>query len=377
MITARTYSGTLRPQSLLAKPSWRGAPTNRTTLVAHTLTLQPRPRRDKILARTAPVASNLSDEYYQLNQEIALLQCELKPLREKVVRLQRSIMSTHGAFIERDENDINASEAIKYTSAMIELDNERVSLKEQLANVREYLSNAEMNNLRKEIEEGSEICALFVASCQDLEAQTKDIKSQISTYRHSTMYFDVQDQRKKIMKLVESYNEEKQKHVAMTTEMDQLQPLDGETEERVQKEADMVIKLTRKLDRLRRVHYDRSEYYIALREQQMKEIEETNAEIARQGKAIQELDKTLEERRIAGKEIGKESSPPLSLASDNDEKAPEPPKTNAKTDEDSASFSDHSNLKKGEKEASQESKKSVASSQDKSKDETWDLDEDA
>ena len=50
-------------------------------------------------------------------------------------------------------------------------------------------------------------------------------------------------------------------------------------------------------------------------------FEETNAEIAKQGKAIQELDKTLEERRIAGKEIGKESSPPLSLASDDDEKA--------------------------------------------------------
>ena len=288
MITARTYSGSLRPHSLLAKPSWRGPPTNRTTRPSRTLTLQPQPRPDKIVARTVVLSQNLNDEYYALNQEIALLQCELKPLREKVVRLQRSIMSTHGAFIERDESDINASETIKYTSAMIELDNERASLKDQLANVREYLSNAEMNNLRKEIEEGTDVCSLFVASCGELEAQTREIRSQISTYRHSTMYFDVQAQRKRIMALVESYNEAKQKHTSLTTEMEELQPVDGEIEEQAQKDAEMMIKLTRKLDRIRRLHYDRSEYYIALREQQMKEIEETNAEIAKHTKAVED-----------------------------------------------------------------------------------------
>ena len=246
--------------------------------VLKTITLTTQRDRPQILPRTLTTgATALSDEYFQLNQEIALLQCDLKPLRERVVRLQRALMAVHGAFIQREESDIPASEAIQFSSAMVELNDERITLKSQLSGVRDYVSDASMNDLRKEIAEGTEVCSLFVASCKELEEQTRAIRAQISTYRHSTTYSDVQAQRKKIIALTDAYNDAKQENMTLKMEFDDLSEQTGPVDDKAEAEVEKLIKLGRKLDRLRRIHFDKSEYYITLREKQMKEIADVTA----------------------------------------------------------------------------------------------------
>lgn len=268
-----------RSQSLVNRFAWSGAATMRpSSRILKTITLTTQRDRPQIVPRTLTTGANaLSDEYFQLNQEIALLQCDLKPLRERVVRLQRALMAVHGAFIQREESDIPASEAIQFSSAMVELNDERITLKSQLSGVRDYVSDASMNDLRKEIAEGTEVCSLFVASCKELEEQTRAIKAQISTYRHSTTYSDVQAQRKKIIALTDAYNDAKQENMTLKMEFDDLSEQTGPIDDKAEAEVERLIKLGRKLDRLRRIHFDKSEYYITLREKQMKEIADVTA----------------------------------------------------------------------------------------------------
>ena len=277
-MTMRAGSGRPRSQSMFGRVG--PISTRPSARILKTITLSTKRDRPIAVPRDSTLEANaLDEEYFQLNQEIALLRCDLKPLRERVVRLQRALMAVHGAFIERDERDIEASEAIKYTSAMVELNDERIALKSQLRSVRGYVSDEPMNDLKKEIAEGSEVCALFVASCGELEAQTKNVKAEITGYRHSAMYSDVQAQRKKIMALTDAYTSAKQANMRLKMEFDELKEQVGNGDEAAEAEVEKLIKLNRKLDRMRRIHFDKSEYYISLREKQMKEIADVSAAI--------------------------------------------------------------------------------------------------
>lgn len=288
--SARSTSALNGLKALRAQTSMSGSATTRASSRAiKTITIQNRPKRQQVVSRGIPEEDILNEEYVKLNQEIALLQCELKPLREKVTHLQKAIMSAHGAFIERDESDINSSETIQYSSAMIELNNERETLRSRLKEVREYLSPSGTKHLQKEIAEGAEVCALFVASCEELEKQTEEVRRNISELKNSTLYEDVQAQRKKIVELSESCNNEKQKHLTLKAEMYQMMDPSAQQEESVQNEADRMIKLNRKLDRLRRIQFERSEFYITLREQQMKEINQVSGALVRQTDSVPEV----------------------------------------------------------------------------------------
>lgn len=252
--------------------------------VTKTIVMQTKPKQQKVVARDPSADMDVyQDEYFRLNQEIALLHCELRPLREKAEQLRRSILIAGGAF---SEDMIVGEPPEKFASAKIELENEKDALKHKLSSVRTYVRPGSMDSLVKEIGEGSEVCALFAASLADLGEQTNDLRTRARRFRQSTLYDDIQEQRKRIEQVSTYCNDAKQQHLALKAEMYQMLDPALQQEERVQNEADRVIKMKRRLDQIWRKHAERTEFYVTLREQQMKEMQLVNGAMIRKTESV-------------------------------------------------------------------------------------------
>lgn len=210
------------------------------------------------------------EEFVQINREIALLECELKPLRQQCEKLQQQIMSFHSLYYGHDTNEF--FKPPDFSSAFIEIQNQRDELSKQLDEVHRYYSKQSIEQIQKEIDLGIHFCELLQESNADLKQQTDDIHEKIEKFRSSHFYQDVQVQRKKIEDLTQEYQDSKHKYQALKAEHFRLTDPILKKEEKDVNQADSVIKLNRKLAAAHRKRLNLSDKYIQLRDNQVKEI---------------------------------------------------------------------------------------------------------
>ena len=215
----------------------------------------------------------LQDEYVQINREIALLECELIPLRERCEQLKLTIMSFHSVY----RNDEIYFDPPNFTSAYIEIQNERDDLTEQLNEAINYYSSSSIKEIQEEIDQGINFCELLTFTNGELKKQTDEIYSKIDRLKCSQLYRDVQDQKKKIVELDRSYEDAKLKHAALKAEYYQLTDPVLNKNDKDSNAAGSVMKLIRKLNAVKRHHYDTIDKLMQLKDDQLKEVEEITA----------------------------------------------------------------------------------------------------
>ncbi|OHT08477.1 hypothetical protein TRFO_22987 [Tritrichomonas foetus] len=220
----------------------------------------------------------LNDEYIEINREIALLECELMPLREKCNKLRLSIMSFNSLY----QNDEIMIEPPNFNSAFIQLQNEKDELTRQHDEALQYYSNQSIERIQKEIEKGINFCELLSSSNANLKMQSDDIFSKITQFKRSSFFYEVQQQKKRIEELSQNYTDAKQLHAALKVEYFQLTDPAIKTEEKNVNEASDVIKLTRKLNTLKRKYYELCDDLIRMKQRQTEEVEAITAVLAQQ-----------------------------------------------------------------------------------------------
>lgn len=220
----------------------------------------------------------LWSRFIQINEEIAQLQCEVKPLRKRYADLQNDILMQHKAVTPTEPNLLenpdglnNALTTGDFSSAIVQFQKESGSLSRQLNQVRQLFSNQSLRVLRNEIEEGKNYVVILASSVADTESEIYSIISQMDTYKLSKKYEDIQLHKQKLYKLAEDLDQAIQIHSQLKSEHYIL--TDTSNEVGVVDEATIVSKLNRKLNMLRRKHFEQCELLISLRNKQMNEME--------------------------------------------------------------------------------------------------------
>ena len=228
------------------------------------------------------IQNDLNFQYQQLKEEIASLQCDLKPLRQTFLKLQNDILMHHRALVSGDDElDSDALHAAvtagDFSSAIVQFQNESENLSKQLAIVKQLFSKNSLKLLNREVEDGEDSCATLQNNVEELEREIQKNVSQYETYKLSKMYEEVQQQKEKIYNLTARLDEAMQTHVKLKSEHFLLS--DSSNDNTFLDEATTISKLTRKLNAARRKHFEQCELLIAIRSKQLKEVESVSGVI--------------------------------------------------------------------------------------------------
>jgi predicted nucleic acid-binding Zn-ribbon protein len=204
-----------------------------------------------------------------MNQEIAVLLCELRPMRKRVTELEQIIFYDRGSILPFSEPLTTDGAS---TSAMVEIMMRQTELAGRLSQVRSYVGPAASRVLQNEVNEGAKVCEQFSKALSDLKAETDEIVNEIETFRKSTLFRDSQSQKDRIVELSEAYTIERRKHEDLREEIYQLTDDVASRESQHVHEAEVTQKLTRRLDELRRKQFERLEAYAKLRESQVHDV---------------------------------------------------------------------------------------------------------
>lgn len=221
----------------------------------------------------------LWDQYVKLNQEIADLQCDVKPLRQRYLQLQSAIVANHRSLPARnpaeitlDSEEVNSSVPIvDFPTAIIQFQTESDSLKSQVNRTRQLFSPVAIKILETEVEEGQRHVEVLSANIRHTEKEIEKLRTDIDGYRLSRMYEDVQIQKQRIHKLQDDLDMEVQLHSQLKNEHYML--AEAPEDAALADEAAILSRLTRKLSETRRRHFEQCELLIAVRNKQMREIE--------------------------------------------------------------------------------------------------------
>ena len=223
----------------------------------------------------------LRSEHLKLKEEVAELQCDIKPLRQRYLQLQSDILTHHKALsIDEEESIMNTysiTQAVTlgdFSSAMIKFKSENEALKSQVARTKQLFSHSSIRFLKHEVQSGQGHALSLASNIAETERELERVRSDIDTYKVSTMYEEVQNQKEKIYQLLAKLDHAHQLHSQLKA--DHYLLTHSSTEE-VADEVATVTRLSRKLAKVRRRHCEKCELLIAVRDKQMKEIEEVGA----------------------------------------------------------------------------------------------------
>jgi hypothetical protein len=216
--------------------------------------------------------NELQNEYAKIREDIAVLQCELVPLRARRLELQNALLARPKSTIEDDEA------AVDFPSAMIQFQAESGSLKRQLREIRDLHSLNSLRVLQTELSEGENDCAVLAQSLNRIEKDLQGVADGIENLKLSKTYQDVQRQKRRIVRLSGEVDRAMQCHSELKTEHFLLDGREGKGDDLSQ-----LDKLFHKLMYVRRRHCDKCEELIRLRTRQMKEVKDLAQEMGTVG----------------------------------------------------------------------------------------------
>ena len=232
----------------------------------------------------------LYDEFLKLNQEIAQIQCEVKPLRARYVHLQNEIMAKQQIQQTEDdtdfidpEDDNTIAKRKDFQNAVFTFQNECSQMQKQLQLIRQAFSPSEIKKLEQEEIDGKNLIQTLKLNITQMDETLDKYQTQINQFRLSQLYDTVQRQKDEIQKVTKELQTEISKHEQLKVQRDIYQT-DEENADPLNEDVNTIARLKRKLETTRRLHYEKCEILLALRNKQLKEIEEVKNAIPRDSK---------------------------------------------------------------------------------------------
>ena len=237
----------------------------------------------------------LYDQFLKLNQEIAEIQCEVKPLRARFAHLQNEILAKQQIqqkdedldFID-PEDDNTIAKRKDFQSAIFKFQNECSQMQKQLQLIRQAFSPAEIKKLEQEEIEGKNLISTLKINITQMDETLDKYQTQLNQFKLSQLYDTVQRQKDEIQKVTKELQNEISKHEQLKVQRDIYQT-DQENADTIAEDVNTIARLKRKLESTRRLHYEKCEIFLALRNKQLKEIEEVKSAIPRDAKLTNAL----------------------------------------------------------------------------------------
>lgn len=227
--------------------------------------------------------ASLEADYLSLSQDVASLESELLPLRDRATELQYFIMNNYGQFV------IEEKKPSDFSSIIIEMQNEKIELQRQYQTMKSVFSTNAIKDMKDEIEELKREVNGLARGVHSIESQADEFQTQIERYRYSRVFSDIQTQKARIRDLTQSLNAEMERYKTLKAEHYVLSDPSASKEQK-SIEADYVIKLNRKLNALRRKHFEQCDMLIQLREKQVSEINQVTNAIRMRQQSLAQLE---------------------------------------------------------------------------------------
>jgi hypothetical protein len=200
----------------------------------------------------------MAQEFLEVNEDIAVLLCELKPMRERANKLEQTLLSS-----------MRFSSGMTGGSALIELSRQCQHLSSVYNDAKARLSTNAGNFLLEEMKRWAQVCQMFESSRQALLEETTELREEIAAIQDSVLYQEGRRQRQRLVKLSEQCSAARERHAALKYEIVSLQGgMIGSTESQTATEALMLT-----LDEARRRRFERLDAYLKLRDRQIKELD--------------------------------------------------------------------------------------------------------
>lgn len=237
----------------------------------------------------------LYDEFLKLNQEIAQIQCEVKPLRATFVHLQNEILAKQqkkqvdGVDGVDPEDDDTLTKKGDFQSAIFKFQNESTQMQKQLQLLRQAFSPSEITRLQEEDDEGKRLISVLRMNITSMDKELDKYQSQLNQFKLSQLYDTVQRQKDEIQNVTQELQNEIDKHEKLKSQRAMYDEEENYENEAIADDVNTISRLKRKLETTRRTHYEKCEILLALRNKQLKEIEQVKMAIPRK----QELENAM------------------------------------------------------------------------------------
>jgi chromosome segregation ATPase len=207
----------------------------------------------------------MAAEYTKLQEQIAGLQCEIVPLRARIVELRHALLGYQCQ-----------PSTLDFSSTMIHFQTEENSLDRQLRAIRFLHSAKSIHELEGELDTGEAACRRFPLSLDRIDREMQNLIADIETYKLSQIYEEVQRQKRKIIKLSMELDQKIHVHDNLTAKRFALAPDNTRSAD----DASAIERLNYKVVTARRRHAETCERLLVIRNAQIREIEEVTAAIA-------------------------------------------------------------------------------------------------
>jgi hypothetical protein len=249
--------------------------------------------RSSMTARESPDQSphDLESDYLELNRDIAMLQCELKFMREHATELEQTIFYERGALLAYGGDPIGQGNC-----AMVEIVLQQAELTVKLDQTRLHIGSVAVHSLREEVMNGRQLCTRYEAALNDLINQTRAMVNEIDVYRDSIVFREVQQKKSRFIDLCQCIATEQQKHQELRLIMVELGNSSLPQESINVQEVENTQKIERKLDEVRRKYFERLDTLMNLRQTQVDDIQAARECLENSRAALEE--KKAKERAI-------------------------------------------------------------------------------
>lgn len=241
-----------------------------------------RPSQKTRQSKISKAPTDLVDIFTKLTNDVSLLECEIIPLRARVLRLQNNILAAKGQLPLTDEqlgddlaqknqcfsgpNELQQADPISNRIA------ERNELTFQLRQAKSAFSTKNLSILSMTVTSERDSLWILQRNADKIQKEFDHIQQQMTFFKLSEVYGNVQIQKKQIEELKEKVKKEESENSHLKTEAAILCDPSNGSIRFYEEDARHIEKLTRKLNAARRHYNEVCQRRVHIREQQMNEI---------------------------------------------------------------------------------------------------------
>ena len=183
----------------------------------------------------------------------------ISDLTESILSNHRVLWNPMGVPIEDTRLNISVLTG-DFSASILQLNQESSLLWEQYMQTKSFVSQLSLQMLKNQVDETFQEVQMLQISEDELEEELSEIETKKNDFRHSTVYVDVQSQNEKIGNLSTKLHEQKQLHEQLKS--DHFVLTGGNDDTDYQDNSRIIMRLSHKLDQVRRKYVDYCESLI-------------------------------------------------------------------------------------------------------------------
>ena len=218
--------------------------------------------------------------YELLVDEIRRLKSEVNPMRQYYLKLKDHLLfqsrcaANSNIIMSEQVPDLSQAVGDDTFSSVIEGFQEQSDLNtEQVTELKNKFSNYWIIRLSCEVDAGRDELKQMKEDIRDMQEENEQVKSRLSGMKHSKEIQKVDQQRKKIQKLILDTSKAEQRSVKLEQLSQTLEKEAPHVAPENQAAFDEVVELSRKLNDMRQQYFKKCDELIATREKQMMELQ--------------------------------------------------------------------------------------------------------